>query len=58
MKKCCIKVKLGVLCSSIHGELVTNLRWIKAPFDLQDISKGIRVRVHLSKHAVVKDLVW
>lgn len=56
--KCCIKANWVFFSPPIYGELVTDLWWIKAPFDLQVISKGIRARVHLNKYVVVKCLFW
>lgn len=41
-------------CPSIHGELVSDSWWTKAPFELQDISKGVRVRVYWDTNALVK----
>lgn len=58
LRKRCVKAKLGALLPSTHGELVTGHWRIKDPFDLQDMSKGIRVRVHLNKHVLVKSSFW
>lgn len=55
----CLKKQSWVLPRpSSHGALVTDHWWIKAPFDVQDIREGIRVRVHLNKHVLVKRSFW